>query len=433
MQPSLLPDSEEQRGFAPLAVQLRPGCLSEVLGQRHLVGPNGSLTRMLVSKRLASMILWGPPGSGKTTIARLLARESKMHFRSLSAVLSGVKELREIFSEIDRMGRLVLFVDEMHRFHRGQQDAFLSHVESGALVLIGATTENPSFALNGALLSRCDVLVLRRLTEEVLEQLLLRAEGKKQRKLPLTSQARQALIAMADGDGRAVLNLAENLFAQSPAQPLTAQELCTYVQRRAPLYDKKQEEHYNLISALHKSLRGSDVDASLYWLARMLVAGEDPNYIARRITRFASEDVGLADPRALTQALSAWQAFERIGSPEGELALAQAVVYLASAPKSNAVYRAFQKATKVARAKGSLPPPLHIRNAPTQLMKDLGYGAGYRYDHHERDGFSGQSYFPEGLSVQAFYLPSKCGYEKEVAQRMQVWQRLRRTTPHRSA
>jgi putative ATPase len=357
----------------PLADRLRPKTLADVLGQDHLLGPDGPIGRMVAARRLASMILWGPPGSGKTTIARLLAESTDLAFEPLSAVFSGVADLRKVFeraSERRAAGEgTLLFVDEIHRFNRAQQDGFLPYVESGTVILVGATTENPSFELNAALLSRCQVFVLHRLSDEALEALLKRAEAVEGRKLPLDTDARAALRAMADGDGRYVLNLAEELFALKPGtKPLDAAGLAATVQRRAPLYDKKQEGHYNLISALHKSLRGSDADAALYWLARMLAGGEDPLYVARRLVRFASEDVGLADPQALVQALAAWDTYERLGSPEGELAIAQAVIYLATAPKSNAAYVALGEAMQAARETGSLMPPMHILNAPTRLM-----------------------------------------------------------------
>ncbi|HEX7389427.1 MAG TPA: replication-associated recombination protein A, partial [Acidiphilium sp.] len=365
-------------GRAPLAEKLRPGELAEVVGQDHLVGAEGSLTRMLARGSLASLILWGPPGVGKTTIARLLADRAGLVFTQISAVFSGVADLKRVFEEAARRrrtgSRTLLFVDEIHRFNRAQQDGFLPVVEDGTVTLVGATTENPSFELNGALLSRCQVLVLRRLDDAALELLLTRAEAAMRRRLALTDAARASLRAMADGDGRAVLNMAEQVFAEGVGAPLDETALAGLVARRAALYDRNREEHYNLISALHKSMRGSDPDAALYWLARMLTGGEDPRYIARRLTRFAVEDIGLADPLALTQAIAAWEAYERIGSPEGDLAIAQLVLYLASAPKSNAGYRAFGAAKRAAQATGSLAPPAHILNAPTRLMKDLGYG-----------------------------------------------------------
>lgn len=413
----------------PLADRLRPRTLDEVVGQDHLLLGEGPLARMVRSHRLASVILWGPPGCGKTTIARLLADVTDMEFEPLSAVFSGVADLRKVFDrarERRKMGRgTLLFIDEIHRFNRAQQDGFLPYVEDGTVVLIGATTENPSFELNAALLSRCQVMVLNRLDDAALERLLGRAETVEGRSLPIDPDARAALRAMADGDGRFVLNLAEELFALQPKRPLDTAALAATVQRRAPLYDKSQEGHYNLISALHKSLRGSDADAALYWLARMLDGGEDPRYIARRITRFAYEDVGLADPQAAVQALAAWDCYERVGSPEGELALAQAVIYLATAPKSNAAYKALGRAMKAARETGSLMPPMHILNAPTKLMKDIGYGKDYAYDPDTPQGFSGQNYFPDGMNRQEFYRPVERGFEREIQKRLEYWAKLR--------
>jgi len=414
----------------PLADRLRPRTLDEVVGQDHLVGSDGVLTRMLERGSLASLILWGPPGVGKTTIARLLAERSGLHFVQLSAVFSGVADLKRAFEEAGRRRRAgqgtLLFVDEIHRFNRAQQDGFLPVVEDGTVTLVGATTENPSFALNGALLSRCQVLVLRRLDDAALDLIVGRIEAEADRKLPLQPDARAALRAMADGDGRYVINMAEQVLALPPdTAPLDPPALSALLARRAALYDKDREEHYNLISALHKSLRGSDPDAALYWFARMLNGGEDPRYIARRLVRFAAEDVGMADPQALSQALAAWETYERLGSPEGELAIAQAVVYLGTAPKSNALYAALGAARSAAKSTGSLMPPAHILNAPTKLMKDLGYGAGYAYDHGAEDAFSGQNYFPDGMQRQNFYRPADRGFEREIGKRLAHWAKLR--------
>ncbi len=414
----------------PLADRLRPASLADVVGQDRLLGRCGPLRRMLDEKRLVSLILWGPPGSGKTTIARLLAAETDLEFEPLSAVFSGVADLRKVFEKAKQQrtgGRgTLLFVDEIHRFNRAQQDGFLPYVEDGTVVLVGATTENPSFELNAALLSRCQVFVLERLDADALESLLTRAEGAMKRSLPLDEDARVAVRAMADGDGRFLLNLCEQLFQLPENAQIDVAALTEVVQRRAPVYDKGQEGHYNLISALHKSLRGSDTDAALYWLARMLAGGEDPRYVARRILRFAYEDIGLADPNAALQALAAWEIYERLGSPEGELALAQAVIYLGTAPKSNAGYKALGAAMRAAKTSGSLMPPKHILNAPTKLMSELGYGDGYAYDHDAEEGFSGQNYFPEGFPRQSFYLPVERGFEREIKKRLEYWADLRR-------
>ena len=419
-------------GPRPLADRLRPQRLEDVVGQDHLVGPDGTLTRMLASGRIPSIILWGPPGTGKTTIARLLAGATGLVFEQMSAIFSGVADLKKAFEQA-RMRReqgraTLLFVDEIHRFNKSQQDSFLPFVENGTITLVGATTENPSFELNGALLSRCQVLVLNRLSDDGLDGLVKRAELFEQRQLPLTPEARAALLHMADGDGRYLLNLVEEIFAAVPegSAAIDAQGLARAVSKRLPLYDKAADGHYNLISALHKSVRGSDPDAALYYLARMLTAGEDPLFLARRIVRMAVEDVGLADPEAVKQALAAKDVFDFLGSPEGELALAQAVVYVATAPKSNAVYTAFKDAMSLAKDTGSLMPPKIILNAPTKMMKQQDYGAGYRYDHDEPDAFSGQDYFPDALGRRTFYQPVERGFEREVKKRLDYWNKLRR-------
>jgi putative ATPase len=417
----------------PLADRLRPGALAEVIGQDHLLGEQGMLSRMVKAGRLASVIFWGPPGTGKTTVARLLAEVTDLHFEQLSAIHSGVQDLRKVFDAAKARreeGRgTLLFVDEIHRFNRSQQDAFLPHMEDGTIVLVGATTENPSFELNSALLSRASVLTFKRLDDAAIETLLARAEGHTGRKLPLTPDAREALITMADGDGRGAINLAEDVFLAEGAGakvPLDREALIALVQRRAPIYDKSQDGHYNLISALHKSVRGSDPDAALYWLARMLAGGEDPLYIARRLVRMAVEDIGLADPNALLQAIAAKDTYDFLGSPEGELALAQTAIYLALAPKSNAAYVAFGGAKRAAEEGGSLLPPKHILNAPTRLMKEEGYGKGYAYDHDADEAFSGQNYFPDGMARQSFYAPTAYGFEAELKARLDRFAALRK-------
>lgn len=418
----------------PLADLLRPQVITDVVGQDHLLNPDAPLGRMLITGKVTSFILWGPPGCGKTTIARLLAHHTDMYFEPISAVFSGVSDLRRIFDEAKQRrqsGRAtILFVDEIHRFNRSQQDGFLPYVEDGTVVLVGATTENPSFELNAALLSRCKVFVLKRLTDDALESIIKRAERQVGRALPVTDEAREQLKSMADGDGRYLSNMLEALFDLPDRDlaegPLTPEKLLSVVAQRPAMYDKDRDGHYNLISAVHKSLRGSDPDAALYWVARMVAAGEDVKYIFRRLTRFAAEDVGMADPNALTQAVSAWEAYQRLGSPEGDLAVAQLVVYLATAPKSIGVYRAWNQAMQAARETGSLMPPMHILNAPTKLMKQLGYNAGYQYDPDTADGFSGANYFPDKMSRRKFYQPVERGFEREIAKRLAYWDKLRK-------
>lgn len=419
-----LPQPEMLR---PLADRLRPCVIGDVVGQDHLVGSGGAVRWMVDAGRLTSMILWGPPGCGKTTLARILADHTDLHFEQISAIFSGVADLKRVF-EGARMRRAngkgtLLFVDEIHRFNKSQQDAFLPVVEDGTITLIGATTENPSFELNGALLSRCQVMVLKRLDDAAIEILLRRAEEDAGKTLPLTDEARASLKAMADGDGRYALTMTEQVLAQ--AETLDTAALSELVNRRAPLYDKADDGHYNLISALHKSVRGSDADAALYWFTRMLAGGEDPRYIGRRIVRMAVEDIGLADPQALTVTLAAWETYERLGSPEGELALAEALIYVATAPKSNAVYTAYKAAGRAAKETGSLMPPMHILNAPTKLMKNLGYGKDYNYDHDTAEGFSGQNYFPDTMPRTEFYTPVERGFEREIKKRLDYWAKLR--------
>jgi putative ATPase len=423
------PGAPPETAPRPLADRLRPRTLSEVVGQASVLGPDGPLGAMLAAGSLGSLVFWGPPGVGKTTVARLLADETDLHFVQISAIFTGVPELRRVFDaarhrRANGQGTL-LFVDEIHRFNKAQQDSFLPHMEDGTILLVGATTENPSFELNAALMSRAQVFVLERLGLADLELLAQRAEAELGRPLPLDGPAREALLEMADGDGRALLNLIEQVTAWPDEGPLDTDALSARLMKRAAQYDKSGDAHYNLISALHKSVRGSDPDAALYWLARMLEGGEDPRYLARRITRMAVEDIGLADPQAQTHCLHAWEVYERLGSPEGELALAQAVTYLALAPKSNAAYAAYKAARRAARETGSLSPPKHILNAPTQLMKDEGYGAGYAYDHDAEDGFSGQDYFPEDMKRPVLYQPVERGFERELKRRLDYFARLR--------
>ena len=423
------PDTPKAEGPRPLADRLRPRTLGEVIGQAHVLGPDGPLGAMLAAGSLSSLILWGPPGVGKTTIARLLADQTHLHFVQISAIFTGVPDLKKVFegARIRRQNGqgTLLFVDEIHRFNKAQQDGFLPFMEDGTILLVGATTENPSFELNSALLSRSQVIVLERLSLTDLELMAQRAEKEMGRNLPLTGEAREALLEMADGDGRALLNLIEQVAAWKVTAPLARDALATRLMRRAAKYDKSGEEHYNLISALHKSVRGSDPDAALYWFARMLEGGEDPRFLARRITRMAVEDIGLAEPQAQAMCLDAWNTYERLGSPEGELALAQAVVYLALAPKSNAVYTAYKAARAAARDTGSLMPPKHILNAPTKMMKEIGYGSGYSYDHDAEDGFSGQNYFPDDMKRPVYYLPPERGFERELKKRVEYFAKLR--------
>ncbi|HEY8591807.1 MAG TPA: replication-associated recombination protein A [Sphingomicrobium sp.] len=429
-QPMSDPADEARAEAAPLADRLRPTSLAEVVGQEHLTGPEGAIGRMVAAGRLASMILWGPPGTGKTSIARLLADAVGLRFVAVSAVFSGVADLKKIFAEAKTAARAgqktLLFVDEIHRFNRAQQDGFLPYVEDGTVTLVGATTENPSFEINAALLSRCQVLILRRLDHAALDELVRRAEALIERDLPVTPEAREALIASADGDGRFLLNQVETLFSIAIEQPLGPAELSELLNRRVPVYDKDREGHYNLISALHKSIRGSDPQAALYYLARMIVAGEEPLYLLRRLTRAAVEDIGMADPNALLQCLAAKEMYDFLGSPEGEIGIAQACLYLATAPKSNAVYAAQKAAWRSAQETGSLMPPMHILNAPTKLMKNVGYGKGYAYDHASEEGFSGQDYWPQEMEAQTFYEPTDRGFEARVRERLAYWEQRRK-------
>ena len=426
---------EEESLFAaniarPLADRMRPDKISDIVGQDELLGENAPLRRMIDAGKLSSFILWGPPGCGKTTLARILADNTNLHFEALSAVFSGVADLRKAFDEAAKRRRCgqgtLLFIDEIHRFNRAQQDGFLPFVENGTVVLVGATTENPSFELNSALLSRCKVFVLKSLSPEALHELISRSEKLQQRSLPVTDEAKKTLIDLADGDGRYFINLLETVYDLCrPEEILDTPELLKVLQKRAPMYDKDREGHYNLISALHKSLRGSDTDAALYWAARMITGGEDPKYLLRRLTRFASEDVGLADPMALQLAIAAWESYDRLGSPEGDLAIAQLIVYLATAPKSNASETAWISAVKAAKKYASLTPPKHILNAPTKLMQELGYKEGYIYDHDTPEGFSGQNYFPESMGRKTFYRPVERGFEREIKRRLDYWNSLR--------
>jgi len=427
MQQSLFADNVSR----PLADRMRPTDISEIVGQEELLGDGAPLRRMIDSGKLSSFILWGPPGCGKTTLARILANQTSMRFAALSAVFSGVADLRKAFEEAERYRNYgegtLLFIDEIHRFNRAQQDGFLPYVENGTVVLVGATTENPSFELNSALLSRCKVFTLKPLNSAALEQLITRSEQLQHRELPVTPEARQMLIELADGDGRYFINLLETVYDLTAMNEiLDLESLQKVVQKRAPIYDKDREGHYNLISALHKSLRGSDTDAALYWAARMIDSGEDPKYLLRRLTRFASEDVGLADPQALQLALAAWDSYDRLGSPEGELAIAELIIYLGTAPKSNATETAWIAARKCAKEYSSLTPPAHILNAPTKLMKELGYGKDYIYDHDTPEGFSGQDYFPESMGRKSFYHPVERGFEREIRRRLEYWDKLRR-------